>query len=38
MGRFEAMDGDGVGVGSDLEAKGMGMPLEDFVGPSVKRS
>jgi hypothetical protein len=38
MGRFEAMDGDGVGAGSDLEAKGMRMALQDFVGTLVKRS
>ncbi len=38
MSRFEAMDRDGVGVGSDVEAKGMGVTLEDLVGSSVKRS
>jgi hypothetical protein len=38
MGRFEAMDGNGVGAGSDLEAKGMKMSLQDFVGSFVKRS
>ncbi len=38
MSRFQAVDGNGVGVGTDLEAKKMREALENLVGPPVKRS
>jgi hypothetical protein len=37
MGRLEAMNGDGVGSGADLEAKGMRKTLKNFEGALVKR-
>ncbi len=36
MGRFEAMNGNGVRFGSNLEAKGMRKALKDFEGTIVK--
>jgi hypothetical protein len=38
MGGFEAMDGNGVGFGTNLEAKGMRETLEDLEGSLVKGS
>jgi hypothetical protein len=37
MGRLEAMNGDGVSSGANLEAKGMRKTLKNFVGALVKR-
>ncbi len=37
MGRFEAMNGDGVSSGANLEAKGMRKTLKNFEGALVKR-
>jgi hypothetical protein len=37
MGRLEAMDGNGIGSGANLEAKGMRKTLKDFEGALVKR-
>jgi hypothetical protein len=37
MGRFEAMNGDGVSSGTNLEAKGMRKTLKNFEGSLVKR-
>jgi hypothetical protein len=36
MGRFEAMDGNGVSFGTNLEAKGMRKALKNFEGTFVK--
>jgi hypothetical protein len=36
MGRFEAMNGNGVSSGPNLEAKGMRKALKDFKGTFVK--
>jgi hypothetical protein len=36
MGRFEAMNGNGVSFGSNLEAEGMRKALKNFEGTFVK--
>ncbi len=37
VGRFEAMNGDGVSSGANLEAEGMRKTLKNLVGALVKR-